>query len=227
MGLGVIVGPLRLVSESGGAFFSSPIIDSTGGLGTRGNVKGCVKVSDAFIPVFASISTNTYANDAISPDEVLAGLISFHAPLAAGTYDDALTLFADMADVEGVIVVDSFILPGGDELTFNDVSGGTYYPTVSPGCYAVTIGEPCPVAVTGDINTTGSITSSDIIAMVHVVFYNEIFRSEPCLAASDVNYDGVVTTADIIYLVNRVFKSGPAPRDVCPMIRGGIWECEP
>jgi hypothetical protein len=63
--------------------------------------------------------------------------------------------------------------------------------------------------------------------MVHVVFYNHIHRSEPCLAASDVNCSGRVTSADIIYLVNTVFKGGPAPCDVCPMIRGGTWECEP
>ena len=94
-----------------------------------------------------------------------------------------------------------------------------------PHCFTI-VKRPCAVAVTGDINTTGSITSADIIAMVHVVFFNHIHRSEPCLAASDVNCDESVTAADIIYLVNRVFKGGPAPCNVCALIWTGVWDCE-
>jgi hypothetical protein len=94
-----------------------------------------------------------------------------------------------------------------------------------PHCFTI-VNPPCAVAVTGDINTTGSISSSDIIAMVHVVFYNHIHRSEPCLAASDVNCDGNVTAADIIYLVNTVFKGGPPPCNVCALIWTGVWGCE-
>lgn len=72
----------------------------------------------------------------------------------------------------------------------------------------------CIVAITGDVDESGTITSADIIDMV-----NYVFRSGnpplPIEEAGDVNCSGSVTAEDIIYLVNHVFKSGPAPCDVC------------
>lgn len=61
----------------------------------------------------------------------------------------------------------------------------------------------------GDVNITGSVTSSDIIYMV-----NHVFKSgpspQPAAAAGDVDRSGTITSADIIAMVNFVFKSGPA-----------------
>lgn len=82
----------------------------------------------------------------------------------------------------------------------------------------------CPVLQTGDVNLSGTITSSDVIYVV-----NHVFRSgpvpQPCAAAGDVNCTGSVTAGDIIYLVNHTFKSGPLPCDICPLIAAGTWTC--
>ena len=81
----------------------------------------------------------------------------------------------------------------------------------------------CPVAMTGDVNTSGEITSSDIIYCVNFVFKGGP-APQPCEAAGDVNCNGTVTSSDIIYLVNHVFKGGPVPCDVCTIIPA-MWTC--
>ncbi len=72
----------------------------------------------------------------------------------------------------------------------------------------------CPIAITGDINVSGAITSADIILEVNFCFKGGA-PPQPCVAAGDVNCTGTVTSADIIFLVNFVFKGGPAPCDGC------------
>ena len=72
----------------------------------------------------------------------------------------------------------------------------------------------CPIALTGDLNLTGTITSADIIVAVNYVFKGGP-DPQPCPASADVNCGGTVTSADIIILVNYVFKGGPAPCDAC------------
>ena len=91
--------------------------------------------------------------------------------------------------------------------------------------YGITgLGAPaCAVAVTGDVNTNGTITSSDIIVMVNYVFKGGN-APMPCEAAGDVNCDGSITAADIIGLVNYVFKGGAPPCDVCALIPA-TWSC--
>lgn len=84
-------------------------------------------------------------------------------------------------------------------------------------------GGACPIAMTGDVNNSGSITSADIIYCVNYVFKGGA-TPLPCTAAADVNCSGSVTSADIIYLVNFVFKGGNAPCDVCTLIPGS-WSC--
>lgn len=84
------------------------------------------------------------------------------------------------------------------------------------------IGE-CAVLLTGDVNLSGSLTSSDIIALVNFVFKGGD-TPQPCQAAGDVNCDGQVTSSDIIYMVNFVFKGGPDPCDVCTLIPD-TWTC--
>lgn len=77
-------------------------------------------------------------------------------------------------------------------------------------------GYVCPIEITGDVNTNGSITSADIIYMVVFVFKGGP-APQPCPAAGDVNCSGSDTSADIIFLVNHVFKGGPLPCDACTL----------
>ena len=74
--------------------------------------------------------------------------------------------------------------------------------------------QQCLVTMTGDVNLSGSITSSDIIYLVNFVFKGGP-APEPCVASGDVNCNAAVTASDVIYMVNHVFKSGDAPCDVC------------
>lgn len=72
----------------------------------------------------------------------------------------------------------------------------------------------CPITLTGDVDTSGTITAADIIYMVNYVFKaGEAPR--PCVASADVDCSGAVTSADIIRLVNYVFKGGLAPCNAC------------
>lgn len=84
-------------------------------------------------------------------------------------------------------------------------------------------GSSCPVALTGDLDASGDIKSSDIIYMVNYVLKAGV-EPLPCPASGDVNCDGEVKASDIVNLVNYVFKAGTAPCDVCSLI-GGVWNC--
>jgi len=75
----------------------------------------------------------------------------------------------------------------------------------------------CPIEKTGDVNTDGNITSSDIIYMVNFIFKSGPPPS-PVPEAGDVNCDTNQTSADVIFLVNHVFKGGAAPCDACTVI---------
>jgi hypothetical protein len=68
--------------------------------------------------------------------------------------------------------------------------------------------------VSGDVNLSTTVTSSDIIIVVNFVFKGGV-APLPCTANGDVNCNGFVTSADIITLVNFVFKGGPAPCNTC------------
>jgi hypothetical protein len=79
------------------------------------------------------------------------------------------------------------------------------------------------ILMTGDLNRSGTYTSSDVILLVNYVFKSGA-PPQPCPAAGDCNCSGTVSSADIIVLVNHVFKGGPAPCNVC----GGSglgWSC--
>ena len=78
----------------------------------------------------------------------------------------------------------------------------------------------CLINVAGDVNSTGAITSADIIYMVAYVFKGGD-PPMPCAANGDVNCDGVVTSSDIIYLVGHVFKGGWPPCDICNFSEAG------
>ncbi len=79
------------------------------------------------------------------------------------------------------------------------------------------------IAMTGDVNMSGNLTSADIIGLVNYVFKGGL-PPLPCEAAGDVNCSHSVTSADIISLVNHVFKGGPVPCDVC-LAFGLGWGC--
>ena len=81
----------------------------------------------------------------------------------------------------------------------------------------------CPIDVAGDVNTSGSITSADIIYLVNFVFKGGD-APLPCEANGDVNCSGSITSADIIHLVNYVFKGGDSSCDICAEIPGQ-WSC--
>lgn len=75
----------------------------------------------------------------------------------------------------------------------------------------------CIVVKTGDVNESGSITSSDVIDLVNYVFKSGTAPA-PIEAAGDVDCSGTVSSEDIIFLVNFTFKSGPTPCDVCTLL---------
>lgn len=79
------------------------------------------------------------------------------------------------------------------------------------------------IVLTGDINLSGTYTSSDVILLVNYVFKGGV-APPPCPATGDVNCSASVTSADIIGLVNHVFKGGAAPCDVCTASGLG-WTC--
>ena len=72
----------------------------------------------------------------------------------------------------------------------------------------------CGIALTGDVDAGGSVTSADVIRMV-----NHVFKGGPPPLpqpeAGDVDCSGQLTSADIVKLVNYTFKAGPAPCNAC------------
>ena len=83
--------------------------------------------------------------------------------------------------------------------------------------------ELITIAMTGDVNLSGTYTSSDVILIVNYVFKGGA-APLPCPANGDANCSGNVTSADIITLVNHVFKGGAAPCNVCTAA-GLSWSC--
>lgn len=72
----------------------------------------------------------------------------------------------------------------------------------------LTFGPSC--AVRGDVNSSGTINSADIIFLVNYVFKGG--ATPACNGVSgDVNCSSTINSADIIYLVNFVFKGGTPP----------------
>jgi len=147
-----VVGPFVLSSASGGAFFAVPIVGAT-------DMSTIITPGPDFAG-FASKSDNTYGNDAVSPDSVLGGLISFGAAVASPGTSMVYTMATQVAKVEGIIRIDKATgngFPPANLLSYNDPLGGTIFPTYSPGCYAFTIIRniaptvQCPVAGVGPI----------------------------------------------------------------------------
>jgi hypothetical protein len=81
----------------------------------------------------------------------------------------------------------------------------------------------CLIMLPGDVNSSGSITSADIIGLINYVFKSGA-HPVPCAEVGDVNCSTRVDAADIITLVNFVFKGGYPPCDVCSCVTC-TWDC--
>lgn len=204
--------PFIFTQTSGDAFFDQPITASD------------ITLAPEYLPpVFEQLSVNGYTNDAMSPDSLMVGPYDGggQSLVPGGPYTS--TIAVTLRDMEGIFQVDTTLLPPANRLTYVDHTISTVYPTYSPGCFPVTIGPPCSVALTGDANESGEITSADIIWMVTYIFKNGA-NPLPCVATGDVNCDAVVTASDIIHMVNHVFKGGASPCDVCTL-SPNTWTC--
>jgi cysteine-rich repeat protein len=72
----------------------------------------------------------------------------------------------------------------------------------------------CLLNQPGDVNGSGEVTATDIIALVSYVFKSGP-EPVPCATMGDANCNGVVSSTDLIVLVGHIFKSGIAPCDAC------------
>ena len=121
-----------------------------------------------------------------------------------GQFDSAL--FVDSfhcVDTPTCDTIDTFTYL--DTLFFFDTTAFVYLPG------ARTFGPSC---LLGDVNATGDINASDIIALVNYVFRG----GDPPVCspnAADVTCSGTTDASDIIFLVGYVFKGGPAPPAGC------------
>jgi hypothetical protein len=155
-----VVLPFYMYSKAGGAFITDPINVGDG-------------TFSAAMSVFESQSDQnpTYANDAVSPDSMLGGLIDFGGPaLNPGTYLSALSYSTSIADVEGVIEIDSVKLPPANQLGFNVNVGynpdGGLTPSYGAGCYAVSIiRNICPDFVGCPVSSVGPVVFGDLVSI--------------------------------------------------------------
>ncbi|MCP4246794.1 MAG: hypothetical protein GY778_07070, partial [bacterium] len=75
----------------------------------------------------------------------------------------------------------------------------------------------CPVALSGDVNADGTLSSSDVVELVNYVFKGGP-GPLPVGPAGDGNCSGHVTATDVMKLVNFVFRGGPPPCDICSLL---------
>lgn len=197
----------------GDPFWTNLVIDTPlSASGAVLNLKICVSN-----PGTAELNFNAeVAADFDGPDFMtINGISSYNGTIAAGAAPETLIVQIDPA---GLDVVANFKI----EITSNAVqrTSGTQASAVS---LVFRVGVACPIVFTGDVDLTGTLTSTDIISMVNYVFKSGP-EPLPCPAAGDTDCTGSVNSSDIIFMVNHVFKSGPQPCDVCTLIPG-TWSC--
>lgn len=119
----------------------------------------------------------------------------------------------------GIAHVDLTLTPSGVDrqitVGFCDVPAGNVAAIGFFAGYALNV-EPCTldIAVGGDANNDGVVTSADIIYLVNFVFKGGS-PPLPNWLSGDANCDDVVTSGDVIYLVGFIFKGGAPPCDAC------------
>lgn len=160
----------------------------------------------------------------ISPEDGVTGLpqpatlnwVSNAAPYYRVQVDDDPAFGSPEYDVTDT--ASSLVVSGLAEYTtfywrvnpVNDCGEGIWSPTRS---FTTT----CIVPLTGDVDQSLTVTSSDVIYMVNHVFKGGP-EPLPIAAAGDVDCSGTLTSGDIIAMVNYVFKSTPLPCDVCSVL---------
>lgn len=148
-----------------------------------------------------------YYGNGNNPDSLLTGFIDFGGgPL----WDSSGTVwYMDVtASGPGSVRFDTIFLPPANWLAAHGESA-----IALPLQYLFDGQAVEFVYLPGDVNSTGTINTADIIFLV-----NFIFKSGPepfPLTLGDVNASCAINSADIIFLVNFVFKSGPAPLVGC------------
>lgn len=185
-------------------------------------------------------SANSFANNTAVAFGDGAGNLSQVTTYPAGR----LTLAIDMGDIDGdgdLDIVTSHYISSEYIMWENDGAGNLSlrksYPSSSTGSCAILhdrdrdgdldmslmdetddslylYSNICPIAITGDVNLTGEITSADIISLVNYVFKSGT-DPLPCATSGDVNCSGAITSADVIHMVNHVFKGGAEPCRQC------------
>jgi hypothetical protein len=61
----------------------------------------------------------------------------------------------------------------------------------------------------GDLNSDGSINTSDVVFLINYLYISG--PSPDLLELGDVNCDDKVNTADVVFLINYLFNNGPSP----------------
>jgi plastocyanin len=179
---------------------------------------------------------------AIHPATMTGTILVADTCLATGSTQEGFPI--NVADLIYAIRILSGLTPPPDELYRFDLNGDCVVDTadmtlfscafehgllclpvypVPTCCFPEFVVSPCPVPMTGDVDTSLTITASDIIFTVGYLFKSGP-APLPCAAAADVNCSGDITAADLVYLVAHVFKGGAAPCNVCDLWPE-TWTC--
>jgi hypothetical protein len=159
---------------------------------------------------------------ATDPDTTLLNLIDFGGSPEWWALGDEVWRVEFTPSDTGLVTIDSTLVPIFNTLTVLDAVQSVVVDW-QPAHIAVV--PFCRVRLPGDVDTTGSITTSDIIGLVNFVFKSGS-SPLPCEASGDVNCSETVNTSDILVLVGYVFEGGPPPCYVCQLITAGIWPCD-
>jgi len=74
---------------------------------------------------------------------------------------------------------------------------------------SLTVEEPGPRFIRGDVDTGGKVNLGDAVALTDHLFRGG--TEPPCLDAGDTDDNGKLELTDAIFLLNHLFKGGPAP----------------
>jgi hypothetical protein len=185
--------------------------DTTGDLGFDMNRTHC-RVTGTLVNVPTPISTSDVW---ISAYENTGYDVSIGVDSSTATYEMYLC--------DGDWTVYPWSFAGLDDPDPQVLTIGEPPDTVRIVDFVYTLTGGCPVTLTGDVQSSGDVNSTDIIYLVNYVLKGGP-GPVPCPAGGDANCDGVVNSTDIIYLVNYVLKGGQPPCDVCTLIPG-TWSC--